>query len=479
MHHMIKTISQNTSYLTIASVVQKILAFVYFTVIANSIGVEGTGKYFFALSFTTIFVVFIDLGFTNVFIREAAKSKEKVQSYLSTLLVFKLVMSVLVYLAAVFTIHILGYPFETRLLVYVSAITMVFDTVHLTLYGALRALGDLRYEGVGMAISQFATLLLGSLFLWMELPLVYLIVAFTIPSIGNVLFAATILIKVCHIPIQLRFNQALFKKLGLIAIPFAIAAVLSRIYSHADTMILSRMLGDTAVGIYSIPYKITFAFQFIPMALIAAVYPKFSELYSTDKQRLMYVFEHAMMYLLLIAVPITIGIFVLARDIITILYADAYIASIVPLQILIISLLVSFISFPIGALLNACDKQVAQTNIVAIALLVNIILNLVLIPILGVPGAAIAAVLGNVILAICGYYVASSIIPMPHIRMLHKVMKIVLSGVCMGIAVWVLRDVVPMAVSIAIGTMVYPFCLYLFRAVTPAQLQQGIALIRS
>lgn len=476
---MTKTISQNTTYLTIASVVQKILAFAYFTVLANSIGVEGTGKYFFALSFTTIFVVFIDLGFTNVFIREAAKSKETVQSYLSTLLVFKLGMSVLTYAAMVMTIHLLGYPADTRLLVYVSGITMIFDTLHLSLYGALRALGDLRYEGIGMAVSQFGTLLLGSLFLWMGLPLVYLILAFTIPSVLNVVFAASILIIRCKVPIILRFNRTLFLQLAIIAVPFAVAAVLSRIYSYADTMILSRIVGDAAVGIYSIPYKITFAFQFIPMALIAAVYPKFSELYVADKHRLMYVFEHAMMYLLLIAVPITVGIFVLASDIITLLYADAYLASIVPLQILIISLLVSFISFPIGALLNACDRQVAQTKIVALALIINITLNLLLIPVLEVSGAAIAAVLGNIVLTCCGYYIASSIIDMPHRRMIVKLCKIVLAGACMGMAVVFVRDIVPLLISIAIGACVYPLCLYLFRAVTPAQLKQGIALISS
>lgn len=476
---MTKTISQNTTYLTIASVLQKVLAFVYFTVLANAIGVEGTGKYFFALSFTTIFVVFIDLGFTNVFIREAARSKEKVQSYLSTLLVFKLGMSVLVYGAAAMTINLLGYPADTRILVYVSGLTMVFDTMHLTLYGALRALGDLRYEGIGMAVSQLATLVLGSIFLWFQLPLVYLVLAFTIPSVCNVVFASTMLIKKFHIPIVLRFDRVLFRHLAIIAIPFAIAAVLSRVYSYADTMILSRMLGDAAVGIYSIPYKITFAFQFIPMALIAAMYPKFSELYATDKQRLAYVFEQGMMYLLLIAVPITIGIFVLAPAIITLLYEDAYLASIVPLQILILSLLVSFISFPIGALLNACDRQVAQTKIVGIALVVNIVVNLLLIPVIGVPGAAIAAVLGNTMLTIFGYRIASQIIAMPHGRMFKKTALILLAGLCMGATVWLVRDRFPIPIAISIGALVYPVTLYLFRVVTPSQMSQAIALIRS
>ena len=62
--------------MTMASVGQKIISFVYFTMIANHLGAEKTGKYFFALAFTTVFVVFVDLGLTSVLGRESAKQKE-------------------------------------------------------------------------------------------------------------------------------------------------------------------------------------------------------------------------------------------------------------------------------------------------------------------------------------------------------------------------------------------------------------------
>jgi len=476
---MVKTISQNTTYLTLASVLQKVLAFIYFTVLANMIGVEGTGKYFFALSFTTIFVVFIDLGFTNVFIREAAKAKDQIEAYLSTLLVCKLVMSVLTYAAAMITISLLNRPLDVQLLVAVSGITMIFDSLHLTLYGALRALGDLRYEGIGMVLSQGLTLVLGSLFLWLGAPLVWLIVAFTIPSFLNVVFVSYILRTQYHIRYRLKFHKTLFISLGTIAIPFAIAAVLSRLYSYVDTMLLAQLLGDAAVGIYSVPYKITFAFQFIPMALIAALYPRMSALFVTDIKRLGYVFEQSMVYLLVIAVPIAVGIGVLAEPIISLLYTDAYAGSVVPLQILISSLMWSFVSFPIGALLNACDRQVSQTVIVAIALVCNIVLNFTLIPILGVTGAAIAALVGNIILTVGGYIVARHILSLPHARLLYAVLRILVAGGVMGIVVGFTVAHSHVFVAIAIGAIVYPLLLASMRVVTLAHLRELRTLIRS
>ena len=54
-----KSVTKNTSYLTIAYIAQKVLSFFYFVLVARFIGVESLGKYTFALSFTTLFAVFV------------------------------------------------------------------------------------------------------------------------------------------------------------------------------------------------------------------------------------------------------------------------------------------------------------------------------------------------------------------------------------------------------------------------------------
>ena len=78
---MIKTASHNVRNMTIASVGQKICAFVYFTILARYLGPEDVGKYVFTLSFAAIFVILIDLGLTSVLIREGARHKERLQKY--------------------------------------------------------------------------------------------------------------------------------------------------------------------------------------------------------------------------------------------------------------------------------------------------------------------------------------------------------------------------------------------------------------
>ncbi|MFH0857400.1 MAG: flippase [Candidatus Magasanikbacteria bacterium] len=476
---MSHSLAKNTSFMTLASIGQKILAFAYFTLIARMIGVENTGKYFFALSFTTVFVVFIDLGLTNVFIREASKTKERLQEYFSVVLAVKLGLAVVTYIAAVLTINLLGYPIDTRQLVYLSAVTMVFDTLHMTLYGVLRALGNLKYEAFGIVGTQFLTLVLGTAFLFLGLPVIFLILAFTIPSACNVLFVSLILIKKYGMHVRPKWDKLTFKYLGRIVIPFAIAAVFARIYSYADTMILSQMMGEIAVGWYSIPYKITYAFQFIPLALVAALYPKFSEYYIADREKLASVFEYGMKYLFLVAFPIAVGIGVLAKDIILFLYTPEYLPSVVPLQILIIGLIFSYASFPVGAFLNACNRQISQTVIVGIVMVVNIVLNLLLIPVSGVTGAAISALVGNILLTILGLCIIPRIAENFSFKsLLSNFIRIGLSAGIMGIAVVWLNGYMHFLYTIPLGAGVYGICLFILKVLDIQKIKDALILIR-
>lgn len=475
---MSNSIAKNTAFMTAASIGQKVISFVYFALVARNIGVEGTGKYFFALSFTTIFVVFVDLGFTNVLVREAAKAKEKIQQYFSTVLSLKIGFGILSYIAAIVVINLMGYPVETKQLVYLSALTMLFDSLHLSIYGVLRAIGNLKYEAIGIVGSQLTTLVLGSTFLYLGYPLIFLILAFTIPAFLNVVWAGSMLFWQYRIKLIPRYDAKIFKYLGKIAIPFALAAIFARVYSYIDSILLSKLAGDAELGWYSIPYKITYAFQFIPLALVAALYPRFSEYFVNDKKKLAYIFERGIKYLLIIVFPIAVGIGVLAKDIILLVFTEEYINSILPLQILLAGLVFSYISFPIGAFLNACNKQVTQTVIVAGVMVINIILNLLLIPRFGVVGAAISALVGNIILAKVGYWIVPKITKVSHWFIFKTNLQLLVSVIVMGLLVWFVNTKVHFVWAILAGALVYLVMLFITRAVTREQIKEAYLLIK-
>ncbi len=464
--------------MTIASVGQKVISFVYFTLIARNIGAEGTGKYFFALSFTTVFVVFIDLGLTQVLIREGAKSKEKLQKYFSSVIFTKIFLGILTYLAAFTVINIMGYPVETRHLVYLSAVTMLFDSIHLTIYGVLRAIGNLKYEAIAIIGSQLITLILGTTFLYLKFPLIFLILAFTIPSFLNVVYSSIVLFKKYQIKLKAKLDKEILRFMAVIAVPFALASIFGRVYSYIDSILLSKLAGDVAVGWYSIPYKITYAFQFMPLALMATLYPKFSEYFAKDKKRLAFTFERAIKYLMIIVFPIAIGIGVLSRDIILSLYTAEYINSILPLQILLAGLVFSYLSFPVGSFLNASNRQVTQTIIVFFVMVINIILNVILIPRIGVVGAAISALVGNICLTVFGYFIIPSIAKISHWFLFKSFLQIFTSAVVMGLGVYFINQISHYTIAILVAVVVYPIMLFMTRAITVGQLKEAMVLVK-
>ncbi|MBI5222266.1 MAG: oligosaccharide flippase family protein [Candidatus Magasanikbacteria bacterium] len=475
---MSKSIAHNTAWMTVASVGQKIISFVYFTILARNIGVENTGKYFFALSFTTVFVVFVDLGLNNVLIREGAREKSKLQQYLSSVLFAKIFFGVLSYAAVFLAINWMGYPVETKYLVYLSGVTMLFDSLHLSIYGVLRAMGNLKYEALAVAGSQFLTLILGTTFLYLRLPLIYLIAAFTIPSFINVCYASAVLYWKYRIKLKPRWDKEVMKFFGRIAVPFALAAIFARVYSYADSILLSKLAGDAAVGWYSIPYKITYAFQFIPLALVAALYPKFSEYFANNRQKLALAYGQGIKYLLLVVMPVALGIGVLARPIVLSLYTAEYLNSVLPLQILLAGLVFSYISFPIGAFLNACNRQATQTFIIFCVMVLNIALNLFLIPRYGVIGAAIAALAGNFVLTVWGYAIAPRVTAIPHRFLFKSFGQILLAAGVMGAVVYQVNLWSNYLIAILAGAVVYSAMLFVTRAIDIAQLKEAIHMVR-
>ena len=115
----INNIAKNTSYFTFALILQKVISFSYFTILARNLPPESLGKYFLAISFTTMFAVFMDKGLANVLVREVAKAKDKASQILGSILAIKLFLAVFTIFILMLTADLLGYPEFVRHLIYI------------------------------------------------------------------------------------------------------------------------------------------------------------------------------------------------------------------------------------------------------------------------------------------------------------------------------------------------------------------------
>jgi len=460
---MAVNLAKNTFYLTLAAVGQKILAFIYFMMIARIVGVENTGVYFFALSFTTIFSIFVDFGLNPVLIREIAKDKDKIVKFLNNIFSVKLILAVSTAIAAIVLGKLLGYSELKMLMIYLALFVMIADSFHLTFYGVFRGLRILNYEALGIFISEvlIVGLGIGILILHPSLPL--LIIALLSGSIFHLIYTLILLKKKVKTLPRWEFDIPFIKSTFKIALPFALAGVSVKVYSYIDSVLLERLAGDIYVGWYSIAYKFTYAFQFIPMAFVAGLYPVLAKHWKENHDKLASTFEQAMRYMMVISVPICFGIWSLADNIVLTFYGQDYFNSILPLQILIFVLFAIFVDFPVGSLLNACDRQATKTGIMIVTMLINVILNAILIPKYDVVGASIAGLVSFSFMLLAGLYYGKKVVNFNIANLLLNTARTVISGALMAAVVIILKPYLHFAFIIPIGAFVYVGALYLVR----------------
>ncbi len=465
----VANIAKNTSYFTFALILQKVISFSYFIILARNLHPDQLGKYYFAISFTTIFAIFIDIGLSNVLTREIARynsdknvPKDRMKNLVSGTVGIKLLLAFISTLACISLVNILDYPSLTKTLVYISIISMNLDSFTASFFSIIRGFHNLLYESIASVLFQIIVLVFGLSALHFNLGLKWLIFALAVASVFNFLYSYIIATKTVKFIIFPKWNNFIIKQILFLTAPFALYAIFQRGYMYFDTVLLSKLAGDYFVGIYQVPFKIVFALQFLPMAFTASLYPAMSKYWIDNKEQLAISFERAMNYLIIISVPIAIGISTLS-DKIVLLLKSGYSDAILPMQIIMFALIFIFVNFPIGSLLNACEKQKVNTINMGITLLASIILNIILIPRFQAIGATITVLITNAVMFILGIYWAPKIINFHAKKIFITFFKVCVSALIMMLLILYLKQFLNIFVIITISGVVYFVALFLLK----------------
>ncbi|MFH1632100.1 MAG: flippase [bacterium] len=468
-------LAKNTLYLTLASVGQKIIAFVYFTIIARYVGVEDTGAYFLSLAVIMMIGVLDDMGITPVIIREIARKTDDAKIWCRTVVGIKMVTMPLTVLIAYFVPVALGYDAEVTLLVRIAVAVMLADTLSLSFYGVLRGLQNLRYESLGIFIGQALTAILGITFMATgiaTLPL--LIIALIVGSSWNMIFSASQIVRKLGIG-ALKPTWSLGWKPLKIAFAFFLAGIFVKVYSYVDSIILSLEIGKDAVGAYAVAYKFTYAFQFLPLAFVAALYPTMSA-QASNTAELRQTLLNSLWYMSLIAAPIVFGIWAIAPEIVVAFYGSEFADSVLALQILIFVLIPIFLDYPVGSLLNATDRQKIKTAIMGVTMVINVVANLLLIPAYGVVGACIAGVISFCFLFLAGWHFACRVVDITFTDVFKRTGGLYVAAIIMSALVVVIKPYMHFVLAVPIGAVVFLGLAFAFRAVTMQQVRSLIKL---
>ena len=435
----VQTIAKNTGVLLFANVIVGILAFVLVIFIVRYLGDVEYGKYSFAFAFTSLFAILSYFGLELVVTRDVARDKSQAGRYLGNIALIELIFSIITFFLIFITINLMNYPYDTKLAVYILGGAVLLEATFIKLFKSIyRAFEKMEYEALVMILGKCIFVCLGFFVIFSGYGLIELVSAYLLTNLITFLFSFLITIKKFTVP-KFEIDTRFWKYLILTAIPFGLAGVLNLIYVRTDTIMLSIMKGDAVVGWYNAAYALVSVLSFLNAALITAIFPSMSNAFASSKKSLNGIYENSFRYSFILLLPIAVGTTLLADRIILFMYGESFIHSIGALQILIWSGVLSFLNSLYYTTLGAINRAKTVSIIMGSGAIVNVFLNLLLIPKLSYIGAAIATIATQgTCLILAFYFMSKYLYRLP----LHKnIVKPLIASLGMGFFVFCFLDV--------------------------------------
>lgn len=448
--HTVQKIAKNTIVTILGNIVFRFISLFITIYLARYLGTDDFGKYSFVFAYLVFFTVLADLGLRQILVREMSRNRSIAPKLMGNAYIITLLLTIFATILSMIIITLMSYPLDITTYVYIAAFTVVsvsFSEFYSTIFQV-----DFRME-YNMFAKTASKILSAILILWIifsEGALILIILSVTVSETVKMLLNYSFSKKFIRPKIEI--DSELCKHLLKESLPLALISGIWIIYFRIDVVMLSIVTGDTSVGLYSAAYNLFEPFSLIPYALIISLFPIMSAAFKTSEERIVKSYRLGIKYLLSITLPIAIGTTLLAERIISLIYGSEFSGSATALQILIWALVFTSLSSISLKLLVSIDRQKLNLPIIVSGAIINVTLNLLLIPILSYNGAAIATVVSNVIIFIVSFYFVSNYLQVPSLLKLS--IKPIISGLIMGIFVYWFLDI-NIFVIISLSVIVY------------------------
>jgi len=442
---------------TLISLLSKILitsvgffATVYF---AHTVGPSILGLYFIFLAYYGIFDLISDGGFGSAAIKRISEGSDQ-DAFFSAYTLLRLGLScVAIILLFIAFQHLRNFDSpELFLWLGIGIFVSLFASIsYVGVYGAGKV-GLSQISGLVQVLSQFV-IQIGAIFLGF---------GFGGLAGGFVLgLAVQAFLNYRFLTFRLaRFTRDHLKSLFGFSFWSFLSSGGSLIYAYADTLLIAYFMSSTDVGIYRTVFQFTTIACFITLAMQVVLFPKISNWNALgEKSRIEQALARAITFSLLLAVPICVGGWILGDRLLYYLYGTPFVAGTFSLWILLVVQIANVFMLLLTTTLNAINLPRESFRITVIASVVNIILNIILIPYLGILGAAIATCCGMMLNASLAYWILSKNMV---VRLeTHSLKVLCIAAAVMGLGVLLFRLFVPLlsvylvSAAVCFGAMIY------------------------
>jgi len=281
----------------------------------------------------------------------------------------------------------------------------------------------------------------------------YAVVASAAVGAAVALVASWILVRPLATP-RLGARRDTWRPLLMAALPVGAALAVTEIYFRADTFIISLFRDYDEVGAYSLAYRVIELLAVLPAVVMTSVFPLLSRYLGAggDRARASTTIDAVGDLFLAVGVPLAAGGLVVAPQVIELVAGDGFGEAADPLRILLFAGALAAVSGLLGYALIAGGRQASALRLALVALAVNLVLNLALVPSLGIDAAAAVTVASEIVMVAGGLWLVRRELELsPRFALAWRV--VLAAAVMAGVLALVPAD--SLAVLLPLGVVLY------------------------
>ncbi|MBT9145298.1 MAG: Stage V sporulation protein B [candidate division WS2 bacterium] len=405
----------DVSWVFLSQIITLATGFLLSVILGRFLGAAPFGLFTMTFTIYTIASLVGEMGIPPAIVKYVAEfkeNKEKLNIFVSCGVVNSVIFGAIAG-AVLFTLsntlaNIFNMP-ELAELIRIIAFSLPFLVVNNMLIGLLNGLREMKSYSLRTVIRSSLLLSLTILFVGSGFGIEGAVLALLLSEVGTLFLL--IFISRNFFSFVIRDYMKTTKELVGFGSQLFLASAIYMVNTYTDTLLVGFFLTDKDVGIYAIAIALSKVFLVIPGSMSAITYPAISEYNSKGShEAIENLINKSMKYSLIILSTLGVLIIFFSKHIILLLFKPEFLPAVTPITILILGMIFFGSMSSVGAAFSAVNRPDIPFKLNLFAVVVNLSLNIILIPILGITGAAIATATSFSVLTILALYLLNRIL---------------------------------------------------------------------
>ncbi|MCC6715172.1 MAG: flippase [Gammaproteobacteria bacterium] len=395
----LRTYSLNTSWMLAERVSGLAIGLIIYILLARHLSVADFGRLQYAISFCGLLGLLAGLGLDAIMVRQIVKEPDRCGVYLGTSAALRTGAGLAVIAVLMVASSLAGHDLDLQWMTLVISLALLPQAVTVVEF-FFQARVAARWSSLAKASAWLAGAAFVGTCILTEAPLELFAGQ---PLVEALILAAALLLAYRVFPegrVAWSFDRGLAIQLLREAWPLALSMGLVSLYAHIDRVMVRALLGDEATGLYAAAAKVSEAWYFLPAVIVSSVFPALVRARETSKEhylrRLQDLFDLMVWMAVLIAVPFSIW----SDDLLALCFGEEFRQAGTVLGVHIWTGILVFLGVASGRWMILEGLSQAYLGRTLAGVTANVFGNWLLIPRLGMVGAAVSTLAAQFVVVI-------------------------------------------------------------------------------